>query len=308
MGILSSLSQTGKGTRRNRSVAYRRMTVSQFLEKYALEEELKGALAALQMSFKGKKAAQVHRLLKASKNRSPGEALEIVGDPTLRQACADYGLATEGSRKEIVDRILVNVIGGWERPNIKKIAIIGVVIILVVSVVFVALALLDVAGYTATGSETLVPTDTPLGKAMVVYDPGLSGLGYQAARVTAEQLLGQGYMVELAGVRSSAAGNLSGCSILIVGGPMYGGHVASSVEEYMKGLSPPSGLKMGVFTTTGSDVFNGDALKMLQEQVDSLTGGKGLTKSVESELILTDQVDKNCATLISAVLNCEDCE
>jgi flavodoxin len=303
MGILSSLSKIGKGTISDRAVAKRRITVSQFLEKYAREEELKGALAALGKPVRGKKAAQVHRLLKAPKNRSPEEALEIVDESSLRQACTDYGLVTEGSRRDIVDRIMLNVISGWEGLNIKKMIAIAVVTILVISVAFIAIALLDVAGYNAKGSETLVPTGIPLGKAMVVYDPGLSGWGSQAARVTAEQLRDQGYVVELAGVSSDAARNLSGCSILIVGGPMYGGHVASSVEEYIKGLSPPNGLKMGVFTTTGSNIYNEDALKMLQEQIDSITEGKGLNQSAEVSLILTDQVDKNCSDLISAVLN-----
>jgi len=303
MGILSSLSKIGKGMMSDRPVIKRRITVSQFLEKYASEEELKGALAALGKPVKGKKAAQIHRLLKASKNRSPGETLEIVGESSLRQACADYDLVTEGSRRDIVDRMMLNVIGGREMLNVKKMIAITVVVILVVSVVFIAITLLDVAGYNAKGSETLVPTGIPLGKAMVVYDPGLSGLGSQAARVTAEQLRDQGYVVELAGVSSDAARNLSGCSILIVGGPMYGGHVASSMEEYIKGLSPPNGLKMGVFTTTGSNTFSEDALKTLQEQIDSITEGICLNQSAEVSLILTDQVDKNCADLISAVLN-----
>ena len=84
---------------------------------------------------------------------------------------------------------------------------------------------------------------------------------------------------------------------------MYGGHITSSMEEYIKELSPPNGLKMGVFTTTGSNTLSEDSLKTLQEQIDSITEGNCLNQSAEVSLILTDQVDKNCADLISAVLN-----
>ena len=77
-------------------------------------------------------------------------------------------------------------------------------------VLFLTVALLDLMSYTATESETLEPEGTPVGKAMVVYSPGLSGQAKQAAKEMAQALQSQGYLVELAGVRSGAASNISG--------------------------------------------------------------------------------------------------
>jgi hypothetical protein len=50
--------------------------------------------------------------------------------------------------------------------------IIGLILIAVCSA---AIVFLDVVAYTATASETLTPTGTSAGRAIVIYDPGLSG-------------------------------------------------------------------------------------------------------------------------------------
>ena len=83
-------------------------------------------------------------------------------------------------------------------------AIFAALIIIVVA--FGAIILLDVAAYTATGSQTLTPTGASVGKAIVIYDPGLSGTAKGVADKVANDLQAKGYTVTLAGVKSSAAG------------------------------------------------------------------------------------------------------
>ena len=108
-------------------------------------------------------------------------------------------------------------------------AIFAVLIIAVVS--FAAIILLDVAAYTATGTQTLTPTGTSVGKAIVIYDPGLSGNAKNVADKVASDLQAKGYTVTLAGVKSSAAASTTGYKIIVVGGPVYAGALTSSVKD-----------------------------------------------------------------------------
>jgi len=97
------------------------------------------------------------------------------------------------------------------------IAVFAVIIILIAA--FGAIIILDLAAYTATGSQTLTPTGTSVGKAIVIYDTGLSGTAKGVADKVASDLQTQGYTVTLAGVKSSAAANTTGYGVIVIGGP-----------------------------------------------------------------------------------------
>jgi flavodoxin len=136
-------------------------------------------------------------------------------------------------------------------------AIFAVLIIIVVS--FGAIIFLDVAAYTATGTQTLTPTGTSVGKALVIYDPGLSGTAKTVANQIASNLQTQKYTVTLAGIKSSVAANAAGYSIIVVGGPVYAGSLTSSVKGTLSNLTPDQGAKVGIFgsgqgATTPEDV------------------------------------------------------
>ena len=102
------------------------------------------------------------------------------------------------------------------------IAIFAVLIILVVA--FGAVFFLDISAYTATGSQTLSPSGTSVGNALVAYDPGLSGAAKDVASKVASNLQTQGYTVNLAGVKSSAAANTAGYTIIVAGDPSTQAH------------------------------------------------------------------------------------
>ena len=118
-------------------------------------------------------------------------------------------------------------------------AIFAVMIIIVVA--FAAIIFLDIAAYTATGSQTLTPSGTSVGKALVTYDPGLSGTLKDVADKVASDLQAQNYTVTLAGIKSSAAANTSGYKIIVVGGPIYAGSPTGSVKDCLNNLKPDSG-------------------------------------------------------------------
>jgi flavodoxin len=124
-------------------------------------------------------------------------------------------------------------------------AIFAVLIIIVV--VFGAIILLDVAAYTATGSQTLTPTGATVGKAIVIYDPGLSGTSKGVADKVASDLQTRGYMVTLAGVKSSATGITTGYNLIVVGGPVYAGALTGSIKEALANVVLDQGAKIGVY-------------------------------------------------------------
>jgi flavodoxin len=117
----------------------------------------------------------------------------------------------------------------------------------IIVLAFGAIILLDVAGYTATESQTLTPTGASVGKAMVIYDPGLSGAAKGVADKVANDLQAKGYAVTLAGVKSSAAGTTTGYEIIVVGGPVYAGALTGSTKDALANLVFDQGAKIGVY-------------------------------------------------------------
>jgi flavodoxin len=157
------------------------------------------------------------------------------------------------------------------------IAIIFVVVILIAA--FGALIFLDLAAYTATGSQTLTPTGTSIGKALVAYDPGLSGKAKTVAEKVASDLETQNCTVVLAGIKSSAAANTTGYSLVVVGGPVYAGSVTASVKDFVDNLSPgyPSldtgpymFIKLGVFGS-GSGATSAEDIAAIKSSVPALS-------------------------------------
>ena len=131
--------------------------------------------------------------------------------------------------------------------KIFKIILVAFAVLIIVVVAFGAIILLDVAAYTATGSQTLMPTGVSAGKAIVIYDPGLSGTAKGVADKVASDLQTRGYTVTLAGVKSSAAGITTGYNIIVVGGPVYAGALTSSTKDVLANLVRDQDGKIGVY-------------------------------------------------------------
>ena len=122
--------------------------------------------------------------------------------------------------------------------KIFKIILAVFAMIIIVVVAFGAIILLDVAAYTATGSKTLTPDGTSVGKAIVIYDPGLSGTAKAVADKVASDLQAKGYTVTLAGIKSSAAADTASYKVIVVGGPVYAGGLTNSVKDDLKQPRP----------------------------------------------------------------------
>ena len=164
------------------------------------------------------------------------------------------------------------------RKIFKIILAIFVAIIIIVAA-FGAIIFLDLAAYTATGSQILKPTGTSVGKALVVYDPGLSGTAKGVADRVASDLQAQSYTVTLAGIKSSAAAHTTGYSIIVVGGPIYAGSPTASVKDELKNLKPDSGTKVGVFGS-GQGATSQSDIDMIKSSVPALSNTGSLSNAI----------------------------
>jgi hypothetical protein len=186
------------------------------------------------------------------------------------------------------------------------IVLVVVGIILVIAAIGIVMGVLfcgDAMSYTDTSSQVLSPAGTSMGKALVVYNPGLSGAAKKAAAEIAGDLRSKGYTVNLAGIKSTAAANISGYDVIIAGGPMYFGRVSNSVDSYLKALKPQKDVALGVFGTTGAPQFNAGDIAMFGEQVATDMGNVTLDKKAATKTIRSgDAANTDCSDFVSAVL------
>lgn len=113
--------------------------------------------------------------------------------------------------------------------KILKIILAIFAVLIIVGIASFNVVIFDVAGNLATDSKTL-PNGSTTGKALVVYDPGLSGGAKGVATKIGYNLQSSGYDVVLAGVKSSTAANITGYNVIVVGGPISAGKPASTVQ------------------------------------------------------------------------------
>ena len=164
------------------------------------------------------------------------------------------------------------------RKIFKIILAIFATIIIIVGA-FAAIIFLDLAAYSATGSQTLTPTGTSIGKALVVYDPGLSGTSKSVADKIAIDLQAQSYAVTLAGIKSSVAAKTAGYAIIVVGGPIYAGSPTVSVKDNLKNLKPDSETKVGVFGS-GQGATSQSDIDMIKSSVPALSNNGPLSNAI----------------------------
>ena len=172
------------------------------------------------------------------------------------------------------------------------IAVALVAIVIVASLAAAGIVALDVLSSLATGSEKLTPDGTVTGKALVVYDPGVSGTAKDAATKIANGLKAGGYEVTLAGVKSAAAADVTGYDVIVAGGPVYAGKVGSSVYSYLDDLQAPDNAKVGAFATGNYKS---------EDKRETVFPAAADLKAVIM-LFPEDDVDKSCADFVTELL------
>jgi len=171
------------------------------------------------------------------------------------------------------------------------------IIVMAVLIACAAVIALDVAGALATDTH-LLPHGEPIGQALVVYSPGLSGGAKDVATKIGYNLQDKGYNVVLAGIKSSAAEDISGYNVIVVGGPIYADSPTKTVQEYLANLSPTENQKIGVFGygTLSSD--NSDYSAVLKE-VTKLPEDNSLTVNAVVKVASGADVDAQCQDFVN---------
>ncbi|MFH2109770.1 MAG: hypothetical protein ABIJ47_00765 [Candidatus Bathyarchaeota archaeon] len=117
---------------------------------------------------------------------------------------------------------------------------------------------------TATGTiiwRTSQETTTPLRtlnpqssgpKTLVVYSPGLSDFHQKTAEAFANALTTD-WSVDIVTASSQAPTDLTGYTLLVIGGPVYGGQPSKPVQTYMARLGDLKGLRVYTLLTSAGE-------------------------------------------------------
>ncbi len=162
--------------------------------------------------------------------------------------------------------------------TVKTIVEIIFAVILTIAIL-VGLVLFDVSGFTATNSQSLPVEGQQAGKALVVYDPGLSTAGTKFANKVAFDLQALNYSVILAGVKSSEAQNAQGYDIIVAGGPIYMNGFSSSVKYVLDNMHPDKGTVVGVFGI-GYSASSPEEIAKMRSSDAILESGGALSKAI----------------------------
>ena len=183
-----------------------------------------------------------------------------------------------------------------------KIIIIVFAVLLIGAAVFALLTFGDVLSYTATGVEIRAPMGVLVGKALVVYNPGLSGGAKDAASKIANGLKSNGYQITFAGIRSTAAADTSGYDIIVVGGPIYAGKPLASVQGYLNSLNPPVNSTVGVFGIGNGPAESTDQ-HVVANEVAPLPSDSTVTLKTVMKIATSENLDARCSEFVTSLLH-----
>lgn len=129
----------------------------------------------------------------------------------------------------------------------------------------------------------------------------MSGGAKDVATKIGYNLQDSGYDVTLAGVKSSAAANLTGYDVVVVGGPIYAGKPASSIQSYLNSLNPPANTTVGVFGY-GSVQIDNTNQTAVQQDVAPLSTDNPLVITATVKVVSGSNVDAVCQTFVNRLL------
>nr|WP_319372929.1 flavodoxin domain-containing protein [uncultured Methanobacterium sp.] len=172
--------------------------------------------------------------------------------------------------------------------------------VFVLAVAFAAVAYISYdMGNRATASETLKTNGTAVGNALVIYDPSITDNTKNVASIIARDLQSEGYNVDLASIKSTAAENISGYKVIVIGGPIYGGNSSAAVKSYLEKLKPADGTKIGVFAT--GDPHTTDVV-LIKKQIVPFPENSTLQINAVMNVAMKDEKTKKCAEFVDKLL------
>lgn len=180
------------------------------------------------------------------------------------------------------------------------------IILMVLAVFFIAvfaafsLVIYDVAGSLATDTHPL-PNGNATGKALIVYSPGLTGGAKDVATKIGYTLQDSGYDVTLAGIKSIAAADIASYDLVVVGGPIYAGKPANTIQAYLNSLTQPAGVEVGVFGYGSVQIDNTDQTAVMDD-VANISDDSNLILTAVAKITNSDDVDAECQQFVTNLL------
>jgi len=127
------------------------------------------------------------------------------------------------------------------------------IILIIAVILFSALGIMiwRTSQETVTSLRTLNPQSSKPA-ALVVYSPGLSDFHQKIAEAFATALTSN-WTVCVVTASSQAPTDLTGYTLLVIGGPIYGGQPSKPVQDYMTRLGDLKGLRVYTLLTSAGE-------------------------------------------------------
>jgi len=135
--------------------------------------------------------------------------------------------------------------------NIAQIIKIIIIIIVILSSA-IGIIMWRTSQETVTPLRTLNPQSSGP-RALVVYSPGLSDFPQKMAEAFANGLAATDWSVDIVTASSQAPTDLTGYTLLVIGGPIYGGQPSKPVQDYTARLEDLKGLRVYTLLTSAGE-------------------------------------------------------
>jgi hypothetical protein len=112
---------------------------------------------------------------------------------------------------------------------------------------------------TVTQLKTINPTSSGP-RVIVVYSPGISDFHQRMVDSFTSGLVASNWSVDIVTASSQAPVDLTSYSLLVIGGPLYGGKPSKPIQDYMARLSDLKGLRVYTLLTTAGSPHDADQI------------------------------------------------
>jgi flavorubredoxin len=115
--------------------------------------------------------------------------------------------------------------------------------------------------------------DGTAGRALIVYQPGLSSFPERVASAFASGLAAAGWQVSTTTASRQAPAAVTGYDLIVLGSPVYGGAPAKPLDRYIERVGDFRGKPVVILLTAAGDA--GPAIKLTEQKV-ARAGGRPL--------------------------------
>jgi hypothetical protein len=138
---------------------------------------------------------------------------------------------------------------------------IGKVLLIIIVILGITIGVIGwkINSETVTQLKTINPTSSGP-RVIVVYSPGISDFHQRMVDSFTSGLVASNWSVDIVTASSQAPIDLTGYSLLVIGGPLYGGQPSKPIQDYMARVSDLKGLRVYTLLTTAGNPRDADQI------------------------------------------------